>query len=176
MERVSRLTKDEIIRMYAEILERGMFYHLVEELSKVLGPKATAGIIYRVIGSTIREAIGDVVHPELVGDPLEALLVCYKLFELAGIPFEAEVDRSAGVVRVKQCPHYRFTSRNPLACTVCAAMKAGALEALTGKRVAVKLETGELLGPRDARLIVERRRHMPSGDPYCEFRVVEESG
>ncbi len=55
-------------------------------------------------------------------------------------------------------------------------MKTGALEALTGKRVAVRLETGKLLGPRDAGLIVERRKRMPSGDPYCEFSVVEERG
>ncbi len=74
------------MRLYACMprYSRGVFHHLVEELSRVLGPKATAGITYRVIGSTIREAIGDVVHPELVGDPLEALLVCYRLFELAG--------------------------------------------------------------------------------------------
>lgn len=57
---------------------------------------------------------------------------------------------------------------NPLAC---AAAKAGALEALTGRWVAVRLEGGAVLGPRDAEIVVERTSHMPRGDPFCRFAL-----
>lgn len=159
---------EEAARVYGEILERLMFKHSLEELSRVVSPRVAAGLLYRIVRSSMREAVEEVLPRGSVADPMDAMMLCYRLFEAAGQPFEHEVE-AGNAFRVTRCPHYRFTRDNPLACVACAATKAGALEALTGKKVAVRLEDGTWLGPRDAEIVVERTHHMPSGDPYCRF-------
>jgi len=159
---------EEAARIYGEILERLMFRHSLEELSRVVSPRVAAGLLYRIVRSSMKEAVEEVLPGSSVANPMDAMMLCYRLFEAAGQPFEHEVE-AGHAFRVARCPHYRFTRDNPLACVACAATKAGALEALTGKSVAVKLEDGTWLGPRSAEIVVERTHHMPRGDPYCRF-------
>jgi len=164
------LRADQVARIYGELLERLMFKHMFQELSRVVGERAAVPLIYRIVKTSIREAVEEILPPHLTSSPMDALLLCYKLFALAGQEFSYEVE-SEDTVRITKCPHYRFTRENPVACAACAATKAGALEALTGKKVAVKLEDGSILGSRDAEIIVERTSHMPRGDPYCRFTL-----
>lgn len=162
------ISREEAAKIYGEILERVLFKHSLEELSKIVSKRVAAGLVYRIVRSSMKEAVEEVLPSHLVKTPMDGLMLCYRLFALAGQEFGYEVE-SGDTVRITKCPHYRFTGKNPLACVACAATKAGALEALTGKSVAVKLEDGTWLGPRDAEIVVERTHHMPSGDPYCRF-------
>jgi predicted hydrocarbon binding protein len=162
------LRAEQAAKIYGEILERLVFKHSFSELSRIIGEKASASLIFRVVKSSMREAVEEILPKGLVENPLDGLLLCYRLFALAGQEFGYEVENE-NTVRVTKCPHYRFTRENPVACAACAATKAGALEALTGKKVAVELENGAWLGPRDAEIVVKRTSHMPSGDPYCRF-------
>ena len=163
---------EEAARIYAEIAERSFFKHMLGELRKVVGTKAAAGLVFRIVKASMREAVEEVLPKGMVGDPRDALLLCYRLFEAAGHPFEVELSEDGA--RVTRCPHYRFTGRDPVACVACAATKAGALEALTGRKVAVVLddEGGVRLGPPDAEIEVHRLTHMPKGDPACAFKLV----
>ena len=159
---------DQAARIYGELLERLVFRHAFEELGRIVGRRAAASLVFRTVKASMREAVHEVLPQHLAATPLDALLLCYRLFALAGQEFGYEVENE-NTVRVTKCPHFRFTRSNPVACAACAATKAGALEALTGKKVAVKLEDGTWLGPRDAEIVVERTNHMPSGDKYCRF-------
>jgi len=166
----AQLRAEEAARIYAEIAERAFFKHTLDELRKVVGTKAAAVLVFRIVKTSMREAVEEVLPRGMVRDPLDAMMLCYKLFAAAGFPFEVEVV-SDNTFRVAKCPHYRFTGRDPVACVACAATKAGALEALTGRSVAVVLEDGTRLGPRDAEIVVRRLTHMPSGDKYCTFKL-----
>ena len=164
------VTPEEAVKVYAELAERLMFKHVLEELRRIVGDRAAATILFRIVRRTMKEAVEEVLPEGMVQNPMDAMKLCYNLFAAGGFPFKTEVE-GGNTFRVTQCPHYRFTEKNPLACVACAATKAGALEALTGERVAVLLENGTLLGPRDADIVVKRTHHMPSGDPYCRFEL-----
>jgi hypothetical protein len=164
----AEIGREQAARIYGEILERTMFKHSLEELSRIAGERVAAGLVYRIIKSSMQEAVSEVLPRSLVRDTMGAMMLCYRLFALAGQEFGYEIEDEK-TITVTRCPHYRFTSKNPVACVACAATKAGALEALTGKPVAVKLEDGTWLGPRDAEIVVERTHHMPRGAPYCRF-------
>ena len=163
-------SREEAVKVYAELAERLMFHHMLEELRHLVGDRAAGAILFRVVRRTMREAVEEVLPRGMVSNPMDALMLCYKLFAAGGFEFETQVE-GPHALRVTKCPHYRFTEKNPLACVACAATKAGALEALTGKRVAVQLENGALLGPRNAGILVKRTHHMPSGSPYCRFEI-----
>ncbi|NOZ88742.1 MAG: hypothetical protein GXO15_02315 [Crenarchaeota archaeon] len=158
-------------RVYGELLERFLFKHLLQELRRIVGERAAAGLVFRIVKMSMREAVEEVLPKGMVSDPMSAMRLCYTLFAMAGQEFSYEEDPGAHVFKVYRCPHYRFTGSDPVACVACAATKAGALEALTGRSVAVVLEDGTRLGPRDAEIIVRRLTHMPSGDKYCTFKL-----
>jgi predicted hydrocarbon binding protein len=165
---------DELAKAFADMLERLSFEALPKELSKVLGERAAAALIFNVIRDSAMSMAED-LKGMLKGETLrEALLACYKPFELVGEPFDYEVvSEKPLTVRIKVCPHFKYVKERPFACIACAAVKAGAIEDLTGKKV--QFVAGEAkYGRRDADVIIKRTKHMPSGDPYCEF-VLEEA-
>ncbi len=166
------VSKDDIIKMYAEILERFGFKHLIEELSRVVGERTATLLAFRLVRATIREAVEEIIPRGLVKDPYKALLLCYRLFALADMPFEASEKPEEHLVEVRRCPHYKYTRDNPRACIVCGAMKVGALEALTGRKVMLETEDGSKFGPSDADIVVKRESHMPRGDDACRFRIL----
>ena len=170
-----RLDEARTAHVLGELIERLVFKHAIDELSRLVGGRAAASLIFRIVREAMREAVAEILPKGTVETPIDALMLCYTLFNMAGEPFEY-VKEADNILRVTKCPHYRFTSRNPLACAACAATKAGAIEALTGKKVMVLLEDGTRLGSPDAEIVIERTHHMPRGDPYCRFVVRPRNG
>ena len=165
-----KLDEARAAHILGELIERLVFKHAINELARLVGGRAAASLTFRVVREAMREAVAEILPKGAVESPIDALTLCYTLFNLAGEEFEYTRE-DENTIRVTKCPHYRFTSKNPLACAACAATKAGAIEALTGKKVMVVLEDGTRLGSPDAEIVIERTHHMPRGDPYCRFRI-----
>jgi predicted hydrocarbon binding protein len=155
------------------MLERLSFEGLPKELSRVLGERAAAALIFNVVRDSAMSMAED-LKGMLKGETLkEALLACYKPFEMVGEPFEYEVTSEEPLtVRIKKCPHFKYVKERPFACVACAAVKAGVIEDLTGKKVLFVAKNAKY-GRQNADVVIERTKHMPSGDPYCEFVVKE---
>ncbi len=159
---------------FAEMLERLSFKYLPNVLPKYVGDQAASALIFQVVKEAAKNSLGDILINRLdLKDVKDALLACYLPYKEIGKPFEYEiVSEKPLTVRVHKCPHFEFTKEKPLACIACGALKVGIVEKITGKRV--RLEAGRArYGAMDAEIIIRRTKHMPSGDPYCEF-VIEE--
>ncbi len=160
---------------FSETLERLLFKYIPRSLEKQVGPGATTALVFNIVKEAVKNSAGELLEDLMSSSSLvDALLSCYLPYKLVGKPFEYElVNENPPTVRIHKCPHFEFTKDYPLACVACAATKAGIIERWTGKRVRLELEDGRKLGARDAKIVIKRSKHMPSGDPYCEFTVEE---
>jgi len=169
-------SKNELIcSFFSETLERLLFKYLPKSLEKQVGAGATTALIFNIVREAVKNSAGEMLESVIEDRSLKsALLSCYLPYKTIGKPFEYDlVSEKPLTVRVKKCPHYEYTKDYPLACVACAATKAGIIERWTGKKVLLKLENGRRIGARDAKIVIKRTSHMPSGDEYCEF-ILEE--
>ena len=167
------LIDDNVCHFFSETLEILLFKYIPKELEKHVGKGATTALIFRIVKEAAKNSAGELMERVVKEKSLkEALLACYLPYKEVGRPFEYEiVSEKPLTVRVKKCPHYDYTKSNPVACTACAAIKAGIIERWTGRGVRLELEDGRKLGLKDASIIIKRTAHMPSGSEYCEFVI-----
>ena len=165
----------QICSFFSETLERLLFKYLPRSLERQVGPGATTALVFNIVKEAVKNSTGEILEDVLKDKSLKsALLSCYMPYKEIGKPFDYDlVSERPLTVRVRKCPHYEFTKDYPLACVACAATKAGIIERWTGKKVMLELEDGKKLGSRDARIVIKRTSHMPSGGEYCEFVVKE---
>ncbi len=159
--------KEEKIKMFMDMFEEAMFFHVPSVLPKYVGDIATRVLLFNVLKNAAKDTMGQMAKN--MGLSLkESIEEFFKSFGEVGMPFEFEVrDRPFSVI-VKSCPHERFTLKNPLGCVVCISMLAGLVEGLTGKKVSVISDKGKLGDPK-AEVRLRLNKFKPGGDEVCEI-------
>jgi len=165
----------EECKSFGEMFERLAFKYVPRELANLVGERSAGVLLFRIVKEAARNSLGEMLKKEFkIATLKDAMIACYAPFERIGKPFEYEIVSEDPLrVRVKKCPHFEFTRDFPVACAACAAVKAGVIEMLTGEKTMVVTEDGKKMGVKDASIIIKRLKHMPSGDPYCEFEVLK---
>ena len=166
----------ELLKGFSNFTERVLFEILPRELSKYVGEGAAAALIFNIVKEGMKTTLAEELKKMIkIKNLKDALLACYTPYEKVGMPFKYEVVKENGdvdvIVRVYECPHYKYTKDFPRACIACAATKAGIIEDLLGEKVRVNFKGERMYGSKDATIEVLVRSHKPSGDPYCEFEV-----
>ncbi len=166
----------ELLKGFSNFTERLLFEIAPKELSKYVGEEAAAALIFNIVKEGMKTTLAEELKKMMeIRSLKDALLACYVPYEKVGMPFKYEVVKESSdvdvVVRVHECPHYKYTKDFPRACIACAATKAGIIEDLLGEKVKVNFKGERVYGSRDASIEVLVRAHKPSGDPYCEFEV-----
>jgi len=167
----------ELLSGFSNLTEKLLFEILPKVLSKYVGEGAAAALIFNIVREGVRTTLAEELKKMMeIKNLKDALLACYIPYEKVGMPFKYEVVKENGdvdvIVRVHECPHFKYTKDFPRACIACAATKAGIIEDLLNEKVRVNFKDERVYGPKDASIEVKVRAHKPSGDPYCEFEVM----
>jgi predicted ArsR family transcriptional regulator len=158
---VRGFVRGERSRLVDDFLHFHLFASLPHYLRNLIGEAGASNIL---IGATC-EAIIQAIHESklikkiMTGKPLhEVFLTCYKIYEQLGYHFKAEKveeTKEKYITHVIECPHRRFTKKNPIACNSCLGIKQGMLH--------------ELLGYFP---VINVKKRMAVGDKCCEFEVL----
>ncbi|ALU12441.1 hypothetical protein EYM_03785 [Ignicoccus islandicus DSM 13165] len=174
--RIDNVDIETVAKAFANFSEKFLFDILPEELSKYIGEGASVALIYNIVKKGAKETLGEEIKKVMEIKGLEdALKACYLPYALVGMDFEHEEEKVSDnevIVKVTKCPHFKYTKTKPFACVACAAVKAGIIEDLRGKPVQVILKKRKV-GSTNPKIVIEIKKHMPSGDEYCEFHVKE---
>jgi len=168
--------KETVAKVFANFAEKFMFDTLPKNLKKYVGEGAATALIFNIVKEGAKETMGEELKKMIKVESLkDAMKACYLPYKLVGMEFEYEEAEEGDeyVFKVTKCPHFKYTKDMPFACAACAAIKAGIIEKLEDKPVQIVFKGTRRLGSREPGILIEVVKHMPSGDPYCEFRLKE---
>lgn len=148
--------------LIAEFAHFHLFVGLPSYLRNLIGETGAINILVGAAREAMVRAIREshLIKGTMVKRPfVEVFSTCYKLYEELGYPFEIstiEETEVKYVFKVTRCPHLPFTKKDPIACYSCFGIKQGVLHELLGYIPVINI-----------------RKRMAVGDPYCLFEVLK---
>ncbi len=137
-----------------------LFKAIPEALETLGGMKVSEIITRRIAFALVSGGLGEMSN---ISSPVEALSYIYKIFGLKDGDYEVTTNNDHISIRIYKCPFREFIEENASGCSISLGIKKGLLEHTLGKRVHL-VNSG-------MKPLLLRTAHMPSGDPYCEFKL-----
>ncbi len=156
------------MRILMKLFMDSMFNEVPSTIPKYIGDVGSKVMLFFVIKNASKNTMGKVAK-ELNMSLRESIEEFYKSFSDFGMPFEYEISEAPLRITVKRCPLEEYVKRNRLACLVCLSMLAGIIEGVTGKKVSIASNVGNV-GDRKAeiKIVLEKFR----GEGYDECKIL----
>ncbi|UXD22792.1 hypothetical protein IPA_08285 [Ignicoccus pacificus DSM 13166] len=169
------MEEEELLRFIREqFLSKALFQFLYQEASRLFGDTAARQLLFKIMKEStkmaVKEAQGYVKELIDPNKPCESFKLVYKVFGISDV--ECEVSGNKAHLIIKNCPlpkKYDPEGKGN-ACVAMIAIVAGMVEEIMGKKVYV--ETPKVrFGSARPDIVVEMKKNILMGDPYCEFEA-----